>query len=311
MSSRAKVGAVKRLVDLTIGDLTATPVWRYEDGSGDDALVAPETRDSLSRADDQVFLAATEFTLPDASKHLGFCFPVDDSGIDYLQPVIVPPRGGHVRFWFGGPVPPEILSEQWKAVGRPAEEVFPVHFRCLVPVDGSIVIGVIPHVEFSEDASPAGDFEALSGSPEATGQLASRIRLADGSFLPGRPIKARSAAKSRTVTDERRTAPRHKVEEMTVEFSQEALRGTGVVANISRGGMFVRTPRIPGTGPLLRLTVHLPEGRTLFLTGNVVRSGAASPLSTSVSSAGFGLRLSGDSPDYAKLVSQLPDKSKS
>ncbi|MDQ2980537.1 MAG: PilZ domain-containing protein, partial [Acidobacteriota bacterium] len=98
-------------------------------------------------------------------------------------------------------------------------------------------------------------------------------------------------------------------EEMTVEFSQEALRGTGVVANISRGGMFVRTPRIPGTGPLLRLTVHLPEGRTLFLTGNVVRSGAA-PLSTSVSSAGFGLRLSGDSPDYAKLLSQLPDKSK-
>src|SRR5262249_34363785 len=85
------LAVVKRLTDLTIGDLTAPPVWRYEGGSGAEAIVSPSGRTSLSEEDDEVFLAATEFHLADSTRHLGFCFPADDSGIDYLQPVIVAP----------------------------------------------------------------------------------------------------------------------------------------------------------------------------------------------------------------------------
>ena len=80
--------AVKRLAELTAEDLVACPVWRYEGGSGADALVAPTRRKTLSQSDDEIFLAATAFELFDSSQHSGFCFPADDSGIDYLQPVI-------------------------------------------------------------------------------------------------------------------------------------------------------------------------------------------------------------------------------
>src|SRR5438876_11604130 len=113
---------MKRLVDLTVGDLTASPVWRYEGGSGEDALVVAEDRASLSRQDEEILLAATEFVLTDSSEHLGFCFPVDGESIDYLQPVIVAPAM-HVRFWFRGSVTPELPAAQWTARGQDAAEV--------------------------------------------------------------------------------------------------------------------------------------------------------------------------------------------
>lgn len=77
---------------------------------------------------------------------------------------------------------------------------------------------------------------------------------------------------------------------------------------MSRGGMFVRTPRVPNTGPQLRLTVHLPDGRTLLLKGKVVRSAAGPEPSPNVPATGFGVRLAADSPDYAKFLSQLLNK---
>jgi hypothetical protein len=126
---------VKRLAELTVEDLIASPVWRYEGGSGSEALVAPSKRETLSQYDDEIFLAATEFALADATRHMGFCFPADDSSIDYLQPVIVG-RNRHVAFWFEGPVSAEELARQWSAFGKEPKQIFPVAFRCLVPVDG-------------------------------------------------------------------------------------------------------------------------------------------------------------------------------
>ena len=99
---------MKRLVELTVEDLVASPVWRYEGGSGAQAVVVPTKRDALSQDDDEVFLAATEFELFDSTRHFGFCFPADDSGIDYLQPVII--KGSqHVGFWFDGTATRSIL----------------------------------------------------------------------------------------------------------------------------------------------------------------------------------------------------------
>jgi len=154
---------VKRLVDLTVGDLTASPVWRYEEGSGEDALVVAEDRASLSQQDEDILLAATEFLLADSSEHLGFCFPVDGESIDYLQPVIVAPDM-HVRFWFDGSVAPEVLAAQWRALGRKEEEIFPARFSCRVPVDGRTVAGVIPRV-----ATPASIATTNRGAGEPPG----------------------------------------------------------------------------------------------------------------------------------------------
>ena len=297
---------MKRLVELTIEDLTATPVWRYEGGSGAEAVVVAERRDSLSQADDEVFLAATTFDLPDSSRHLGFCFPVDDSGIDYLQPVIVT-RGGQVRFWFDGPIAQEVLAVQWSVLGKQAEEVFPVRFRCLVPVDGRTVTGVIVNVESSGDLSreldpdliPAASRAASVGiySPRSTGGSA----LEEKSAKRTRPFTGRAAPRT-----QQRAVPRHEVE-MMVEFEQGDSQGTGVTGNVSREGMFVRASRLPNTGPSLNLTVHLPGGRKLELKGRVVRTAAAFGLARPAGSSGFGLRLTAQSDEYEEFLSKVPD----
>ena len=85
---------------------------------------SPTKRKSLSQWDDEIFLGATEFELFDSGRLSGFCFPADDSGLDYLQPVIVGPSR-HVSFWFDGPVGPEDLARQWSSVRQGAGEHLP------------------------------------------------------------------------------------------------------------------------------------------------------------------------------------------
>lgn len=281
---------MKRLAELTVEDLTANPVWRYEGGSGAEALAAPTDRDSLSQSDDEIFLAATDFDLTDSSRHLGFCFPADDSGIDYLQPVIVT-GSRHVSFWFEGPISPAALASQWSALGKPADSIFPVAFRCRVPVDGRTVLGRITGVESSQTLT-SGPAPVVADSFEATESR--------GRILTARPVQARRD----TGAVEKRTARRRKAE-MTVEFVQDTFHGTGVIADLSRRGMFVRSNRIPDTGPALRLTVNLPNRRKIVLTGRVIRT-VADPSRPGPS--GFGLRLAENSPEYEALLSKLRNK---
>lgn len=281
---------MKRLAELTLEDLRARPVWRYEGGTGAEALVEPAKRDSLSRSDDEIFLAATAFELFDASRHEGFCFPADDSGLDYLQPAIVT-ASGHVAFWFESSREPEVIERQWKALGKGPEQIFPVTFRCLVPVDGREVAGRIERVEISDrEAEPA---EQRGASPELQDR-ATRVPTA-------RPVASRTGRRSDQRTSRRRRA------EIPVEFAQGPFQGTGVTGDVSRRGMFVRSPHIPGTGPLLRLTVNLPSGRKLVLRGRVVRSaGGTSP----AASRGFGLRLVEEWPGFEDLFPERGNKPK-
>jgi PilZ domain len=266
--------------ELTLEDLANSPVWRYEGGEGGDAMVAAVPRESLSQWDDEIFLAATSFALADSTAHSGFCFPADDSGVDYLQPVIVT-RMGHVSFWFDGPIAPETLERQWRSLGKTAREIFPVGFRCLVPVDGRTVSGRIEGVESSHEVGAA--------AAPARRELSERA-----------PAKTRRRGIG---TGEKRTARRRDAD-MTVEFTQGSIRGTGVVGDVSRRGMFVRSNWIPGAGPMVRLTVKLPGGRRLVLSGRVVRTSEPIGPSGSAQRPGFGLRLSGDWPDYDDLFSK-------
>lgn len=132
---------MKRLADLTPSDLERIPVWRYEGGSDDVARVKATDRTELSERDDDVFIARTQFVLANGSQHIGFCSPLDET-LDIVQPVIITPEG-LVYFYFEEPPSHEMLDEQWRRLGVGHEQIFPVHYRCLVPVDGRYVTGVI------------------------------------------------------------------------------------------------------------------------------------------------------------------------
>ena len=285
---------MKRLFDLTVEDLTATPVWRYEGGDGAGAVVAPESRDSLTQADEEIYLACTEFQLADSSRYLGLCFPVDDASLEYLQPVIVTPAG-HVRFWFEGAVAPEILANQWRALGKREDEIFPVSFRCLIPVDGRTVSGVIPRVEISTSVAPAGPAEPAGKDPGTS----------DHSFLPTRPDRVRRLFSVEAGIPERRS-PRRRAE-MLVEFDAGDASSSGVTLDISRGGMFIRSAELPRLGPSLSLTMRLPGGRTVFLKGRVVRR---APEPEPSRSPGFALELTEKTEEYDAFLDRLHDPSR-
>ncbi len=133
---------MKKLRDLAPADLQRCPVWRYEGETDEVATVHASARKELSEDERDVFIAETQFVLANGAQHIGYCSPTDDSGLDYLQPVIVTPEG-HVYFWFDEPPTREFLRAQWNLLGAPHEEIFPVHFRCMVPVNGKYVTGVI------------------------------------------------------------------------------------------------------------------------------------------------------------------------
>ena len=133
---------MKRLHDLTPVDLERAAVWRYEGESDDVAHVHATARLELSAGDRDLFIARTQFTLANGSHHLGFCTPDPSGELGDLQPVIVT-ADGPVYFHFDAPPSQETLDAQWLRLGAGHEQIFPVHFRCTVLLDGAYLTGTI------------------------------------------------------------------------------------------------------------------------------------------------------------------------
>jgi hypothetical protein len=133
---------MKRLHELRPFDLERVAVWHYEGASDDVATVRATDRTELGKADIDTFIARTQFVLGNGAQHVGFCSPAEDCGLDVTQPVIVTSLG-LVYFHFEEPPSQETLDDQWRRLGAGHEQVFPVHFRCTVPLAGKFVTGVI------------------------------------------------------------------------------------------------------------------------------------------------------------------------
>jgi len=133
---------MKRLHDLTPADLERAAVWHYDGESDDVAYVRATARAQLSANDRDSFIARTQFTLANGSHHAGFCTPGTSGKLADLQPVIVT-ADGPVYFHFDAPPSQETLDAQWLKLGAGHEQIFPVHFRCTVPLDGDYVTGTI------------------------------------------------------------------------------------------------------------------------------------------------------------------------
>lgn len=133
---------MKRLVELTPGDLERVSIWRYDGDIDEVAVVRATDRSELAGPDADTFIARTQFILANGTQHVGFCSPVDDLGLESLQPVILT-ADGPVYFWFFEPPSVEFLSRQWLRLGATADGIFPIHFRCSVPVAGRFIAGTI------------------------------------------------------------------------------------------------------------------------------------------------------------------------
>jgi len=133
---------MKRLTELTPADLERAAVWHYSGETDETASVRATDRHELSAREAGLFLARTQFALANGAQHVGFCSPGEEVTLEYLQPVIVT-AVGPVYFWFADPPTQESLRAQWQKLGARREDIFPVHYRCTVPIGGRYLTGMI------------------------------------------------------------------------------------------------------------------------------------------------------------------------
>lgn len=102
---------------------------------------------------------------------------------------------------------------------------------------------------------------------------------------------------------ERREYARYRTNVM-LDFGAAESRITGMTWDVSLGGMFVRTSRMPDVGSKLLITLRFPEGRQLLIQGEVVRLFQPSPLLRELLPAGFGVSIkNGDG--YRRFVESV------
>ena len=78
------------------------------------------------------------------------------------------------------------------------------------------------------------------------------------------------------------------------------LRGEGSIANISRGGLFVRCSAIPEQGETVRLAFEAPDGERISVSGLVWWT--TEPSERPNAERGFGVRLLSASKAYERLL---------
>jgi Tfp pilus assembly protein PilZ len=91
---------------------------------------------------------------------------------------------------------------------------------------------------------------------------------------------------------EKRAWPRFR-SEVVVGFFDGESEAAGLTWDVSVGGMFIRTSRMPEVGSKLMVRMRFSEDRQLLVQGRVVRSFQAPPLVRHLFPTGFGLEISG------------------
>ena len=133
---------MKRLAELTAEDFRETAVWLSRGSSDSDAMVSPTDLQEVGEDTEVVLLATTEFRLADGTVLTGFCSPSDPSGLDYVQPVICT-HIGQIALWTESLPTKAAMAATWKRLGKRLDQVFPLKYRCLVPVDTQEVSGEV------------------------------------------------------------------------------------------------------------------------------------------------------------------------
>ena len=132
----------KSISNLTQADLAATPIWEVRDGSGSE-LVRPTSLTSLGEyRDGPVHIAATRYVTAAGDTYYGYCSPADPSGPDYVQPVVLTPRGPF-PLWDPGGLSKAHVAALCSALAVSPSALFPLQIECLVPVDGILYAGCV------------------------------------------------------------------------------------------------------------------------------------------------------------------------
>ena len=141
---------MKPLHDLTNIDLQKHPIWIYEGESDEKAIVKPV--ENFDNANEKAYIVRTRFQLADGTEMFGYCSPTDDSGLDYIQPVIITPKG-HARFWYDSSPDHSEPDFLCGLLDRKIEKIFPVKYECEISFEGQRVSGILNEVHVPSTAT--------------------------------------------------------------------------------------------------------------------------------------------------------------
>jgi len=156
---------MKPLYDLTNIDLQKHPIWMIEGGPDEQAIIKPA--ENFDCANERAYIARTKFKLADGTEMFGYCSPTDDSGLDYIQPVIIT-ANGHARFWYDNPPNHPEPDYLCSLLGRNVDRIFPVKYECEIPFEGHHVSGILNQVNVPSTATQSGSRGFLTPSPHTT-----------------------------------------------------------------------------------------------------------------------------------------------
>jgi hypothetical protein len=138
----------KELLRLTLDDLGKHSIWKY-DIENKIEIVESANPEKISERDNDVYIILTEFETFDKSKYWGYSSPQDNSGLDYVQPVIIY-RDNHIKLWFDKAPKKCELERQWNILGKTEEQIFPLKYKCVVDIDEEERKGIIYNIEYEE-----------------------------------------------------------------------------------------------------------------------------------------------------------------
>jgi len=102
---------------------------------------------------------------------------------------------------------------------------------------------------------------------------------------------------------DRRSSPRYRAE-VLIDFSPSDAKTTGITFDVSQGGMFIRTSRLPREGQKILATLRFSDGRQLLIQGEVVRTYHPSVLLRGVLPTGFALTVK-NNESYRRFVESV------
>lgn len=138
----------KRLTDLSAADLLENQVWEYRMENNIEYVMASE-KTEVTEGSNTTHLVVTDFIFNNKTKHIGFCSPLEDGGLDQVQPVVVIPKG-QVEFYKESDWTETEKNRALSKLGLKWDEVFPVLYQARVKSNRKLLSGVLKNFNEGE-----------------------------------------------------------------------------------------------------------------------------------------------------------------
>jgi hypothetical protein len=142
--------------ELSLEDLSEYPVWEYalseEDiDNQDERTLRPSLASPPVNPNDAYFLVRATFKLANGAQLKGFITPLKEQDDDFMRPVIpvdlnpvIVSNAGHVAFCYGkSSLDQEQIDKNYKRLGYPSIEVFPISFTADVEINNGVSSGTL------------------------------------------------------------------------------------------------------------------------------------------------------------------------